>query len=109
KTAAQLLEQFGDLDTLLARASEIKQEKRRESIIGNADKARISRELVRLKTDVPVKEGLEEFDLQPPDGPKLIAFLKAMEFSTLTRRVAEATGTEVSEIEPAYVPVESGS
>ncbi|BCH20837.1 DNA polymerase I [Mesorhizobium sp. L-8-10] len=109
KTAAQLLEQFGDLDTLLARASEIKQEKRRESIIGNADKARISRELVRLKNDVPVKEGLEDFSLQPPDGPKLIAFLKAMEFSTLTRRVAEATGTDAAEIEPAFVPVETGA
>jgi DNA polymerase-1 len=109
KTAAQLLEQFGDLDTLLARASEIKQEKRRESIIGNADKARISRELVRLKNDVPVTEGLDALALQPPNGPKLIAFLKTMEFSTLTRRVAEATGTEAAEVEAALVPVETGA
>lgn len=109
KTAAQLLEQFGDLDTLLARASEIKQQKRRESIIGNADKALISRELVRLRTDVSVTEGLDDFVLQPPDGPKLIAFLKTMEFSTLTRRVGEATSTDPADVEPAVVPIESGA
>jgi DNA polymerase-1 len=106
KTAAQLLEQFGDLDTLLARAGEIKQEKRRQSIIENADKARISRELVRLKTDVPVTEGLDEMELQKPDGQKLIAFLKTMEFTTLTRRVAEATGTDAAEVAPAPVVVD---
>src|SRR6185312_9995085 len=54
KTAAQLLEEFGDLDTLLSRASEIKQNKRRENLIEHADMARLSRELVRLKDDVPV-------------------------------------------------------
>jgi DNA polymerase-1 len=106
KTAAQLLEQFGDLDTLLARAGEIKQEKRRQSIIDNADKARISRELVTLKNDVPVAGTLDDFVLYPADGPKLIGFLKAMEFSTLTRRVAEATGTDAAEVEAAPVMVE---
>ncbi|MDQ2704459.1 MAG: DNA polymerase I, partial [Pseudomonadota bacterium] len=107
KTAAQLLEQFGDLDTLLARAGEIKQEKRRQTIIDNADKARISRELVRLKNDVPMSEGLDELVLQQPDGPKLIAFLKTMEFTTLTRRVAEATGTDAAEITPAAIVVDT--
>jgi len=106
KTAALLLEQFGDLDTLLARAGEIKQDKRREAIVENADKARISRELVRLKNDVPVAEGLADFVLQPPNGPRLIGFLKAMEFSTLTRRVADATGSDASEIGAASVAVE---
>ncbi|HEY6632196.1 MAG TPA: DNA polymerase I, partial [Rhizobiaceae bacterium] len=106
KTAAQLLEQFGDLDTLLARAGEIKQEKRRQTIIENADKARISRELVRLRNDVPITEGLEELVLQQPDGPKLIAFLKTMEFTTLTRRVAEATATDAAAIAPAPVVVD---
>ena len=106
KTAAQLLETYGDLDTLLARAGEIKQEKRRETIIANADKARISRELVTLKDDVPVAEGLDDFALQPPNGPKLIGFLKTMEFSTLTRRVAEATGTDLAAIEAVPVKVE---
>ncbi len=109
KTAAQLLEQFGDLDTLLARAAEIKQDKRRQSIIDNTEKARISRELVRLKNDVPVADGLSDFSLQPPDGPRLIAFLKAMEFTSLTRRVADATGAEASEIEPAVISVQTGA
>ncbi|MBZ9677369.1 DNA polymerase I [Mesorhizobium sp. ES1-1] len=106
KTAAQLLEQFGDLDTLLARAGEIKQEKRRESIIANAEKARISRQLVTLKDDVPVSEGLDDFILHPPDGPKLIGFLKTMEFTSLTRRVAEATGTEAGGVQAVSVTVE---
>ncbi len=108
KTAAQLLDVFGSLDVLLERAGEIKQEKRRLSIIENADKARISRELVRLKDDVAVADPLDDLVLQPPNGPRLISFLKAMEFSTLTRRVAEATGADVSQIEPAQVAVQRG-
>ncbi|TGS88211.1 DNA polymerase I [Mesorhizobium sp. M3A.F.Ca.ET.174.01.1.1] len=106
KTAAQLLEQFGDLDGLLARASEIKQEKRRETIIANADKARISRQLVTLKNDVPLKEGLDELVLHAPDGPKLIGFLKTMEFTTLTRRVGEATATEIGDVQASAVTIE---
>lgn len=108
KTAAQLLEQFGKLDALLERAAEIKQDKRRQSIIDNADKARISRELVTLKDDVPVAAGagLDDFVLHEPDGPKLISFLKAMEFSTLTRRVAEATSTEASDVQAAGLTIE---
>ncbi|MGB3833002.1 MAG: DNA polymerase I [Mesorhizobium sp.] len=108
KTAAQLLEQFGTLDVLLERAAEIKQEKRRQSIIDNADKVRISRDLVTLKNDVSMKENLDDLVLQPPDVPRLISFLKAMEFSTLTRRVAEATGADPAAIEAADVPVERG-
>ncbi|GKX33277.1 MAG: DNA polymerase I [Rhizobiaceae bacterium MnEN-MB40S] len=109
KTAAQLLEEYGDLDTLLARAEEIRQNKRRENIIAFADQARLSRELVTLKTDTPVEDDLDSFKLEPQNGPKLIAFLKAMEFTTLTRRVAEATGAEVSEIDPATVDVAWGA
>ena len=103
KTAATLLEQFGDLDTLLARASEIKQDKRRESILANIDNIHLSKQLVTLKNDVPNVEPLEDFALQPVNGPKLVAFLKAMEFTSLTRRVAEATGTDASEVEAANV------
>jgi DNA polymerase-1 len=77
KTAAQLIEEFGDLDTLLERASEIKQNKRRENIIEFADKARISRELVRLKDDVDVTEKLDELVLNPLDGPKLLPSSRA--------------------------------
>ncbi|MFC3723650.1 DNA polymerase I [Neoaquamicrobium sediminum] len=108
KTAAQLLEEYGDLDTLLERAGEIKQQKRRETLIENRDKALMSRELVRLRNDVPGVEPLDDFVLQPPNGPKLISFLKAMEFTTLTRRVAEASGAEAAEIESAQVDVEWG-
>ncbi|MGY6710348.1 MAG: DNA polymerase I [Rhizobiaceae bacterium] len=109
KTAAQLLEEYGDLDTLLSRASEIKQNKRRENLIEHAEMARISRELVRLRDDAPVGDGLDALALNPPDGPKLIGFLKAMEFSSLTRRVAGATGADAAEIEPAHIEVETGA
>ncbi|WDZ76678.1 DNA polymerase I [Ensifer adhaerens] len=109
KTAAQLLEEYGDLETLLARAGEIKQAKRRENIIANADLARLSRQLVELKTDTPLDVPLEELSLEPQNGPKLIAFLKAMEFTTLTRRVAAATGTDADAVEVATVPVEWGA
>ena len=109
KTAAQLLEEFGDLDTLLARASEIKQNKRRENIIAFADQTRISRQLVTLKNDVPLEIDLDGLMLEPQDGPKLIGFLKAMELTTLTRRVAEATDTVAAEIEPVTVETEWGA
>jgi DNA polymerase-1 len=108
KTAAQLLEEFGDLETLLARAGEIKQVKRRENIIANAELARVSRQLVELRTDVPIDMKLEDLVLEPQDGPKLIGFLKAMEFTTLTRRVAEVCNCDAGAIEPAAVPVEWG-
>ncbi|KAB0572508.1 DNA polymerase I [Brucella pituitosa] len=109
KTAAQLLEEFGDLDTLLARASEIKQNKRRENIIAYADQTKIARELVTLKTDVPLDVDLEGLVLEPQNGPKLIGFLKAMEFTSLTRRVAEATETDASAVEPCHIETEWGA
>ncbi|MBP1843044.1 DNA polymerase-1 [Rhizobium petrolearium] len=109
KTAAQLLEEFGDLDTLLARADEIKQVKRRENIVANADQARLSRQLVSLRTDVPLDLALDALVLEPQNGPKLIAFLKAMEFTTLTRRVAAACDCNAEEIEPAALKIEWGA
>ncbi|WP_137129750.1 DNA polymerase I [Rhizobium sp. FY34] len=109
KTAAQLLEEFGDLETLLTRASEIKQVKRRESIIANAELARLSRQLVELRTDVPLDMPLDALVLEPQDGPKLVAFLKAMEFGTLTRRVADACDCDASVIEPCDIQVEWGA
>ena len=92
KTAAQLLTEFGDLDALLERASEIKQPKRRETLMTFADQVRMSRELVRLKQDSPMPEPLDSFAVRPPDPEVLIAFLEAMEFRTLTARVAAASG-----------------
>jgi DNA polymerase-1 len=94
KTACQLLEEYGDLDTLLARASEIKQPKRRESIMNNADLIRISRELVTLKTDTPVEVALEDLGVAEPDAKPLLAFLKEMEFRTLVRRVEDGMGVQ---------------
>ena len=87
KTAAQLIGEYGDLDTLLERAAEIKQNKRRENLIEFAEQARISRELVRLKDDVDAPESIDAFRLKEPDPATLIEFLKAMEFRTLTARV----------------------
>ncbi|WP_142416595.1 DNA polymerase I [Bartonella massiliensis] len=106
KTAAQLLNQFGSLDLLLQRVTEIKQTKRRENIQAYSEQVKISRELVRLKTDVPIDNDLDDFILETQDGPRLIAFLKAMEFSTLTRRVAEATACDAAVIDALDVDVE---
>ena len=108
KTAAQLIDQFGSLDSLLAHAQEIKQQKRRENIIAFADQARLARELVTLKDDVPLQTGLDDLLLEPTDGPRLISFLKAMEFNSLTRRVAEATNSDAALIEPVNLEVEWG-
>ncbi len=105
KTAAQLLAEYGDLETLLARAGEIRQEKRREGIIANTELVRLSRQLVMLKDDVPLEIPLDDLFLDKTDGPQVVAFLKAMEFNTLTRRVAEVTGTDASQIEPAEIKV----
>jgi len=94
KTAAQLIAEYGDLDTLLARAGEIKQPKRREALLENAEKARVSRELVRLKDDVALVEPLEAVETRPaPDPDTLLAFLQAQDFTRLTTRVAQAIGT----------------
>lgn len=89
KTAAQLIGDYGDLDGLLARADEIKQPKRRENLVNFADQARISRELVTLRRDAPMPVALAEMGRQTPLAGTLIGFLKAMEFNTLTRRMAE--------------------
>ncbi|MBB4009601.1 DNA polymerase-1 [Rhizobium taibaishanense] len=109
KTAAQLLEEYGDLDTLMARAAEIKQNKRRENILAGAELVKLSRQLVTLRTDVPLDMPLDALMLEKQDGPKLVAFLKTMEFTSLTRRVADSCDCDASVIEPAVVPVEWGA
>ena len=95
KTAAELIREYGDLDTLLARAGEIKQPKRRERLTEFAEQARVSRELVRLKIDVPVDVEIERLGVQEPVSDDLIGFLRRMEFSTLTKRIAEKLGAEI--------------
>jgi DNA polymerase I len=100
KTAAQLIGEYGDLETLLSRASEIKQEKRRQSLIEFAEQARLSKRLVTLDDDVAVKIPLEDLPLDGRDPSRLIAFLKAMEFNTLTKRVGEAMGVDPNAVDP---------
>ena len=99
KTAAQLIGEYGDLETLLKRASEIKQDKRRQSLIDNAEIARISKRLVTLDQNVPLDVPVDELAVHEPDYKNLIAFLKAMEFNTITRRVAEKSGIDASAVE----------
>lgn len=99
KTAAQLIGEYGDLEALLAHAPEIKQQKRRESLIEFAGQARMSRQLVELDDNVALGCPLEKTRLDGRDPDKLIAFLKAMEFNTLTRRVADETGVDPNKVE----------
>ena len=94
KTAAQLIDEYGDLDNLLAHAEEIKQPKRRQNLIENAEMARISRELVRLKRDVPVIESIDDFIISEPDAGPLVEFLEGQSFRTLTARVRARFGGE---------------
>ena len=90
KTAAELIKEYGDLDTLLARAGEIKQPKRREKLIEFADQARMSRELVRSKDDVPRRRcRSSDWACTIPSRRRCSASCATMEFNTLTRRIAE--------------------
>ena len=95
KTAAALITEYGDLDTLLARACEIKQPKRRETLIEFADQIRLSRQLVRLNARRRYRRAGRRPRVFEPDPEALLGFLRLMEFRTLTRRIAEALGAEV--------------
>ena len=95
KTAAELIHEYGDLDTLLARAGEIKQPKRREKLIEFSEQARISRQLVTLKADVPIQIHIDKTGVHDPDPTLLLAFLRVMEFNSLTKRIAQGLGVEV--------------
>jgi len=97
KTAAELINAFGDLETLLKRAGEIKQPKRRETLQLNGDNARISLKLVRLDDHAKIKVMPDEFSVREPDPAKLIAFLREMEFAALIRRAAAHYGVEDAE------------
>jgi DNA polymerase I len=99
KTAAQLIGEYGDLETLLKRASEIKQDKRRQSLIDHAEIARVSKRLVTLDRNVPLDVAVDELAVHEPDYKHLIAFLKAMEFNTITRRVAEKAEIDASQVD----------
>ena len=92
KTAAELINKYKTLENLLDKAQEIKQNKRRETILENKDKALISKKLVTLKKDVPVKDNLEDFILKNIDKDKLFSFLREMEFNRLLSSVISAYG-----------------
>jgi DNA polymerase-1 len=103
KTAAQLMQDFDTLDNLLANTDKISQPKRREALIQNAELARISQRLVRLETHVDVAVPLSDLTLIDPDPQPLIAFLKGLEFTTLSKRIADAYEVDISAIEPATI------
>ena len=98
KTAALLINEYGDLETLLSRAEEIKQPKRRQSLIDNVDQIRISRDLVKLDDAMDMDIAFEDLELREPEADTLLTFLAEMEFRTLTNRVANKLGVESPEI-----------
>jgi DNA polymerase-1 len=109
KTAAQLITEYGDLETLLARAGEIKQPKRRETLLANAEAARISKRLVTLDHAVPLAEELADFGLREPDPATLRAFLEKYEFRSVLTRLADklATGDVIPDERETRPPAEA--
>jgi DNA polymerase-1 len=87
KTAALLINEYGDLENLLAHADEIKQPKRRAALLENADLARVSRQLVLLKQDVPVERDIDSFDVRELDADVLTTFLREQGFKTIVARI----------------------
>ena len=106
KTAALLINEYDNLDNLLEKASNIKQNKRRESLIEFADQARLSRELVTLKEDVKLPIPIKDIEIQSFDPKKLISFLKGMEFKTLTEKKAREFNLNLEDIETEKLELE---
>ena len=98
KIAAELINEYRNLDNLLKNANKIKQNKRRETLLGNKENAIISKELVTLKKDVPVKNKINEFELKQVDKDKLYEFLREMEFNRLLSSVISKYGEAKFEI-----------
>ncbi len=94
KTAALLINEYGDLETLLERAEEIKQPKRRQTLIDHADQIRLSKQLVTLDCGMELDYGLDTLEVRDPVPDDLLGFLADMEFRTITKRVSEALGVE---------------
>jgi DNA polymerase-1 len=103
KTAAELINTYGDLETLLGRASEIKQPKRRQTLIENEKNARLSKELVKLDDDVPLPCPLSALAVKPLDAAKLLPFLREMEFRALATRMTQRLSM-AAEIAPVERP-----
>jgi DNA polymerase-1 len=105
KTGAQLITEYGDLETLLARAPEIKQQKRRENLIAFAEQARLSKRLVTLDDKVPVDHDVGSFAVDTPRASDLIGFLKALEFTSFTKKISGELEADSSAIEPAPIEI----
>ncbi len=90
KTAADLINEYGDLESLLARAGEIKQNKRREKLIEHAEDARVSKKLVQLDENAPVPVALDDLKSHDPDKPELMAFLEKHAFNSIIKRLGGA-------------------
>ena len=105
KTAAELINQFGSLDELLKKAETIKQPKRRQALLDNKSNALISRELVTLKNDVPVKETINDFILKPFDKEKIFSFLDEMEFTKIKKRIEQTYGISETNFKPSSTVV----
>ena len=104
KTAAQLINEYGDLETLLARAEEIKQPKRRQNLLEHAEMARISQELVTLRQDVPDIEPLQNLSKREIDPDTLMAFLHEQGFNSAIKRIGSQLGVDSAAPEPAPAP-----
>ncbi|MBO9445888.1 DNA polymerase I [Ruegeria sp. R14_0] len=105
KTAALLINEYGDLETLLDRAEEIKQPKRRQTLIEKRDQIELSKKLVQLDENTPLDFGLDDLEVKDPDAETLLGFLAEMEFRTLTKRIADKLGAEAPVIADAPAPV----
>jgi DNA polymerase-1 len=105
KTAALLINEYGDLETLLDRAEEIKQPKRRQTLIEKRDQIELSKKLVQLDEQTPLDFTLDDLEVKDPDAEILLGFLADMEFRTLTKRIADKLGAEAPVIDDAPAPV----
>ncbi len=105
KTAALLINEYGDLETLLDRAEEIKQPKRRQTLIEKRDQIELSKKLVQLDENTPLDFTLDDLEVQDPDPDTLLGFLAEMEFRTLTKRIADKLGAEAPVIADAPAPI----
>ena len=103
KTAALLINEFGNLESLLDRATEIKQPKRRQTLIDHRAQIELSKRLVQLDCDMTLPFGLDDLEIRDPEPEKLLAFLAEMEFRTVTKRIADRLGAEAPIIETAPV------
>ncbi|SLN55517.1 DNA polymerase I [Pseudooceanicola marinus] len=104
KTAALLINEFGDLETLLDRAEEIKQPKRRQTLIEKREQIELSKKLVTLDCNTPLDFTLDDLEVKDPDPDVLLPFLAKMEFRSLTKRIADRLGAEAPEIDDTPQP-----